>query len=265
MGMPARSIALFCAAASLLVWAEPGTGRRWAKYEREMQDPAEDPPDAWEKTEFAFARLRYRSYRDRYYRWRWGIDANKSDRQFIQGLRRLTRIHARSVEEIVDIESDEIFDWPWIYAVGAGDWSFSDEHAARMKKYFERGGFLVVDDFHNEREWAGFMEGISKALPGHSVIELDPRDHILHTVYDLSKRVRVPGLNVVHGDQIERNGIEPHWRAVVDDQGRVLVGIFFNQDLGDAWEWADIPEYPEQYASMAYRLGVNYIIYAMTH
>jgi hypothetical protein len=109
------------------------------------------------------------------------------------------------------------------------------------------------------------MEGISKALPGHAVIELDERDHIFHTVYDLSKRVRVPGLNVVHGDQIERGGIEPHWPAVVDGNGRVVVGIFFNQDLGDAWEWADLPDYPEQYASMAYRLGVNYVIYAMTH
>ncbi|MBM3735574.1 MAG: DUF4159 domain-containing protein [Acidobacteria bacterium] len=243
--------------------------RRWQQYEHEMQDPADDPPDAWEKTEFAFARLRYRSNRDRggrgWYRSRWGIDANKSERQFIQGLRRLTRVHARSVEQIVDIESDDMYDWPWLYAVGAGDWDFSPRHAERLKKFFERGGFLMVDDFHNEYEWAGFMEGIHQVLPGHAVIELAENDPIFHSVYDLSKRVRVPGLNVVHGDQIERGGIEPRWRAVVDDQGRVLVAICFNQDLGDAWEWADLPEYPEQYASMAYRLGVNYVIYALTH
>jgi hypothetical protein len=72
-------------------------------------------------------------------------------------------------------------------------------------------------------------------------------------------------LNVVHDDQIERGGIEPHFRAILDDKGRVIVGIFFNMDLGDAWEWADLPEYPEKYASMAFRLGINYIIYSMTH
>src|SRR6186997_3205462 len=96
--------------AVLLLTAQPGRpARRWAMYEREMQDPADDPPDAWDETEFAFARLRYRSDRDgggsRFRsRSRWGIDANKSDRQFLAGLRRLTRVNARSVEQIVDID-----------------------------------------------------------------------------------------------------------------------------------------------------------------
>lgn len=262
-----RVIAVIVVAVMAAAAQRSGGERRWAKYEHEMQNPAEDPPDAWEQTEFAFARLRYRSARDGfYYRGsRWGIDANKSERQFIQGLRRLTRVHARSVEQIVDVDSDEIYDWPWIYAVGVGDWSFNATQAARMRQYFDRGGFLIVDDFHNEREWARFMAGIEMILPGHQVIDIDPSDAIFHTVYDLAQRVRVPGLNVVHGDQIERGGIDPHWRAVVDSKGRVVVGIFFNMDLGDAWEWADLPEYPERYASMAYRLGVNYILYSMTH
>ena len=134
-----------------------------------------------------------------------------------------------------------------------------------MRAFFDRGGFFMVDDFHNEREWANFMAGMERIIPGCQAVELQDNDPIFHAVYDLSKRFRVPGLNVVHGDQIERGGIEPHWRAIFDDKGRVIVGIYFNQDLGDAWEWADIPEYPEKYASMAYRLGVNYVIYSMTH
>lgn len=268
-----RSIAAAAAAAIALLafgaWslAAAAGERRWARYEAEMQDPAEDPADAWEKTEFAFARLRYRSGRDG--RWRrgsrWGIDANKSDRQFVQGLRRLTRIHARSVEEIVDIDSDEIFNWPWIYAVGIGDWSLSDAHAQRLRQYFRRGGSLMVDDFHNEGEWASFMAGIQKVIPEYEVVELADTDSILHTAYDLTERFRVPGLNVVHGDQIERGGVVPHFRAIVDERGRVVVAICFNMDLGDAWEWADLPEYPEKYASMAYKIGVNYILYALTH
>jgi hypothetical protein len=270
------SVARIATAASVLalaaaVWAvsaapPQGGGRRWAKYENEMQNPADDPPDAWEKTEFAFARLRYRSGGGGRFRGgRWGIDANKSERQFIQGLRRLTRIHARSVEEIVDIDSDEIFDWPWIYAVGPGGWVLSESQAKRLRQYFERGGTLMVDDFHNESEWAGFMSGINQVLPGHEVVDLENGDQILHIAYDLSERYRVPGLNVVHGSQIERGGVDPHFRAVLDSKGRVQVQIFFNMDLGDAWEWADLPEYPEKYASMAYRLGVNYILYSLTH
>src|SRR5215475_1978871 len=91
---------------------------RWAQYEREMQDPVDDPPDAWEQTEFAFARLRYRSPRDGYFRRfaRWGTDSNKSERLFMMALRRLTRLHTRSTEEIVDVDSDEMFNWPFLYA-----------------------------------------------------------------------------------------------------------------------------------------------------
>ena len=259
--------------AVLLVTAQPGRpARRWAMYEREMQDPADDPADAWEETEFAFARLRYRSERDGGrggFRFRggsrWGIDANKSDRQFLAGLRRLTRVNARSVEQIVDIDSDEIYNWPFLYAVGIGDWRLSAEQAGRMRKYFDRGGFFVVDDFHNENEWASFMEGMRQIYPECEAVELRDGDAILHTVFDLQERFRVPGLNVVHGDQIERNGFEPHFRAILDDKGRVIVGIFFNMDLGDAWEWADDPEYPEAFASLAYRIGINYIVYSMTH
>ncbi len=264
--MTARRVLAALTLAVMLGSAQYGQRqRRWAMYESEMQNPADDPPDAYEETEFAFARLRFRSPRDGYYRSRWGTDANKSERQFIQGLRRLTRIHARSIEEIVDIDSDEIYNWPWLYAVAIGDWELSDSQVARLRYYFERGGFLMVDDFHGEREWRDFMDGIARVLPGHPVVELADDDPIFHVVYNLSERFRVPGLNVVHGSQIERGGIVPHWRGVLDEKGRVQVAICFNMDLGDAWEWADLPEYPERYAALAYRMGINYVTYAMTH
>lgn len=242
-----------------------GGNRRWERYEPEMQDPADDPPDAWVDAEFVFARLRYRSPRNWGGYARWGIDANKSERQFLQGVRRLTRIDARSVEEILDLSSDSVYDFPWLYAVSPGDWSISDAEGARLREHFGRGGSLMVDDFHNEREWATFMAGIDKMCPGATVIEIADDDPIFHVLYDLDERVRVSGLNVVHGSQIERGGVHPHWRAVLDAKGRVVVAAWFNQDLGDAWEWADLPDYPEKYASMAYKLGINSIIYAMTH
>ena len=234
-------------------------------YEHEMQNPVNDPPDAWEETEFAFARLRFRSFRDGWYRARWGTDANKSERQFIEGLRRMTTIHARSVEHIVDIESDEIFDWPWLYAVGIGHWELSESHVERLRSYFARGGFLMVDDFHGSREWGDFMAGVERILPGHQVVELEDDDPIFHTAFNLSERHEVPGLQIIRGQMWERGGVGPHWRAVLDDKGRVQIAICFNMDVGDAWEWADHPQYPQRYASLAYRIGINYILYAMTH
>lgn len=260
--------ASFAALVFLVSWsyAQRALGeRRWAAYEYEMQNPVDDPPDAWEDTEFAFARLRFRAVRGGWGRSRWGIDANKSDRQFIQGVRRLTRVHTRSVEHIVDIDSDEIYDWPWLYAVAVGDWEISQPQAARLRNYFDRGGFLVVDDFHAEWEWANFMAGVRRIFPSRDVVELKDDDPIFHTVFDLKERHRIPGLNVVNGPGYERGGVVPHWRGILDDNGRVQIAICFNMDLGDAWEWADHPEYPERYASLAYRLGINYIIYALTH
>jgi hypothetical protein len=249
--------------ASMLLLGGNGQ-RRWSQYEREMQDPVDDPPDAWEKTEFAFGRLRYRSSRNGWYQ-RWGIDCNKSDRIFMNALRRLTRIHARSVEHIVDVESDEIFDWPWMYAVSVSDWKLTDAQAARLRQYFDRGGFLMVDDFHGPSEWMRFAEGLRKIYPNPDVVEL-PSDHpIFHTVYSMSKRIQIPGANVVHGPGYERDGVEPHWMGVLDEKRRVVIAICFNHDVGDAWEFADSTEYPEHIASEAFRLGVNYVMYAMTH
>jgi hypothetical protein len=241
--------------------------RVWERYEAEMQDPVDDPPDAGRKAEFALGRLRYRSALDfrsgRYARW--GIDANKGDRIFIRLLSRLTRIDAEPIETIVDIDSDAIFDHPWLLAISVGDWQLSPSQAARLRKYFDRGGFLMVDDFHNDTEWEVFMEGMRQIYPDAQVMELDASHPAFHVLYDFKQLVRVPGANVVHGSGIERGGVVPHWRAVVDSKGRIIVAICFNMDIGDGWEFADDPEYPAQFSTEAIRLGVSYAIYAMTH
>ena len=174
-----------------------GRPDRWAQYEREMQDPVPDPPDAWVEAEFAVGRLRFHSPFDGFRRRRWGTDANKGDRIFSAMLRRLTRLHVRSVEQIVDIDSDDMFDWPWLFAVGVGDWELSDSEVARLREYFDRGGFLMVDDFHNEREWAVFAEGIQRVLPNSHIVELTTEDQIFHTAYDINELYQVSGFNIL--------------------------------------------------------------------
>lgn len=231
------------------------------------ENPAPVPPDAYEKTEWAFARLMYPSGRSMWgYRGSWTTDFPKADRQFVQGVRRLTRIHTRSTEQVVDLDTDEIFNWPWVYAVEVGHWNLNDAQCKKLREYLLRGGFLMVDDFHGTYEWEVFMAGMSRVFPDRPVVEIDSKDAIMHVLYDLDERVQVPGIQYWYSGRIaEKDGIEPRWRGIYDDKGRIMVAICFNQDNGDAWEWADSPRYPEKYASQAYRMGINYIIYAMTH
>jgi hypothetical protein len=238
---------------------------KWWKYESEMQDPINDPPDANRPAEFAFARMRYRSSTDGFRGMRWGIDANKGDRLFIVALRRLSLIDAQSIEEVVDIGTDELFNWPFLYAVTPGDWRLTDSEAERLRKYFARGGFLVVDDIHNDREWGDFMAGVEQAIPGAIDDEIPTEDPIFQQTYDIRERIQISGYNIVRGNRYERGGYDARWRAVRDVKGRIVVAGWHNQDLGDAWEWADAPEYPEDLSNRAFRFGVNYVTYSMTH
>src|SRR5437764_1295951 len=171
--MTARRI-LLAPALALTVWGalygwQRNGQRRSEIYEPEMQSPsAEDPPDAWVEGEYAFARLRYRQYGGggfggRYRRRSsWGTDSNTAERHFMQGVRRLTRIDARSVEEIIDADSEEVFKWPWLYAVEVGHWQLSEPQAKRLRDYLDRGGFLMVDDFHGTQEWEVFMASLQR-------------------------------------------------------------------------------------------------------
>lgn len=226
------------------------------------------PQDWQEKTEFARARLKCPDIG----RWgrrglNWTIDYPRSDRHLMAGVRRLTRIHTRSVEQVVEVDDpDEIYNWPFLYAVEVGHWNLSDEQCKKLRDFLLHGGFLMVDDFHGTREWEVFMAGLERIFPDRPVVDLKNDDAIFHVLYDLDERFQVPGAQYLYsGSMYEQDGYEAKWRGVYDDKGRVMVAICHNMDLGDAWEWSDDPRYPEKWASLAYRIAVNYTIYAMTH
>jgi hypothetical protein len=243
--------------------------RHSQRFESEMQDPVDDPPDASVKAEFAFGRLRYHAgYGGRGYgrRGSWGTDANRADRLFSTALRRLTRVDTRSVEEVIDVDEGPMLDYPWLYAVEVGRWSVTPEQGKRIREFLERGGFLMVDDFHGGFEWESFMEGMRQIYPDKPVVDIPNDDPIFHMVYDLSDRIQVPGAQYVRsGLTYERyDGFPAHWRGIYD-KGRVVVVICHNVDLGDAWQYADDPRYPEKFAAQAMRIGVSHVIYSMTH
>jgi hypothetical protein len=230
--------------------------------------------DSKAPSEFYWSRLRYSSRTDQYsglgggygYGESWSRDYPKADRQFLMALKRLTRIEARPTEQVVDLDSDDIFNYPWVYAVQVANWTFTDAEAKRLHDYLLKGGFLMVDDFHGTADWDRFMAGMRMVLPDRPIEDLSDQDEIFHGLYDLSERFQVPGEQYVwSGRTYEKDGYVPKWRAIRDDKGRVMVAICHNMHLGDAWEWADDPRYPENFASMAFRVGLDYIMYGMTH
>jgi Domain of unknown function (DUF4159) len=237
------------------------------------------PPDWNQKTEWTRARLHYPSV---FGARRWGLDLNwttdypRSDRHLLEGVRRLTRIETRSVEQVVDLDgTDDVYNWPMMYAVEVGHWNLPDSQTAQLREFLLRGGFLMVDDFHGDEpyhgvssEWQVFLASIQRVFPDRQIEDLDSKNPIFHTVYDLDDRFQVPGWQWTYsGRTFEAGytGMTPHWRGILDDKGRVMVAICHNMDLGDAWEWSDDPRYPEKWASLAYRIAMNYFVYDLTH
>jgi hypothetical protein len=238
------------------------------------------PPDYMEKTEWAFARLMYpaiaggrygRGFRFGGSQWSqgfsiWTQDYPRADRHFSQAIRRLTRIHVRSVEQPVNLDDGDEYDWPWLYAVQTGHWKLTDEQAKGMREYLLRGGFFMCDDFWGEDEWSVFMDSMRRVFPEREVVDLPNADQIFHAVYDLDDRYQVASEgSVQRGRSFKCEPCPDRWRGIYDDHGRVMVAITFQSDVGDSWEWADAPYYPERYAALGIRIGVNYVVYAMTH
>ncbi len=256
--------------------------RPWRLYpSMEPYDNISMPDNAQEKTEWVFARLMYPQHPNarfgRFHRfggfdWReggtsWTQDYPRADRHFAQALRRLTRVHARSLEQPVNLDDEnDVFNWPWLCAGEMGDWKLTDSQVKALREYLLRGGFLMLDDFWGTEEWDRFYESMSRVFPDRPIVEIEDQDSIFHTVYNLDDRYQVPGEWALRRGTTYRNdGETPHWRGIYDDKGRVMVAMSFNSDLGDSWEWADDPNYPEKYSALGIRVGVNYVVYSMTH
>ncbi len=272
--------ALWTAAGSLVLLATALAQRPFREYPGNEYENFPLPPDWQQKTEWAFARLMYppaygrRGGFGRFGRFgdwtqgssSWTTDYPRSDRHFAQALRRLTRVNTRSVEQPVNLDEGDQYDWPWLYAVEVGHWNLTDDQAKSLREFLLRGGFFMCDDFHGTREWEVFLASMRRVFPDRPIVDLPNGEAIFHSIYDLDDRFQVPGAQFLRSGQTwEFDGYHDAWRGIYDDKGRVMVAICHNMDLGDSWEWADEPRYPEKYSGMGIRIGVNYVVYAMTH
>ena len=261
-----------------LVTALYGFQRPWRNFPGVEYETFPIPPDFQEKTEWTFARLMYPpvgringGFEIAPGGWthggsNWTMDYPRSDRHLLQAVRRLTRLHTRSVEQPVNLDEGDQYDWPWLYAVEVGHWDLTDDQARGLREFLLRGGFFMCDDFHGTVEWEFFAASMSKVFPDRPIVDLENANPIFHTVYDLDERYQVPGMQFVHSHRIyEKDGYVARWRGIYDDSGRLMVAICHNMDLGDSWENADEPLYPEKFSALGIRIGVNYLTYAFTH
>ncbi len=258
-----------------------GAGLALGRGERDVAaaEPQERPG------EFDLVRLEYDSeggvgeaYYTAYGRvWqRWETDFPEAEQNFAVRIGELTRIQVGQAGTSVRLTDDRIFDHPLVYLSDVGWIRLSEEERERLAEYLRRGGFAWIDDFWGDAEWDSFAREMSAALPDARWREV-PLDHpVLHTVFDLDEVPQVPARDFADSEL----GREPpglhrppvgsmdraNLRGYFDADGRLLVLATHNTDLGDGFEREAYGQFFfEKYSTRAYALGVNIIVYAMTH
>jgi hypothetical protein len=199
----------------------------------------------------------------------WSIDWPDAEEHFTDGVSRYTTIDIAPDSRHIGLDDDTLFDHPWLFAQQVGRWHLSEAEILKLRQYLLRGGFMVADDFHGPQQWQVFSQVIEQALHEYPIVDIPAGDELLHVLYELEQRTQIPGRRHLYYDgdgvAVQMPHSPPRWRGVYDDHGRLMVAINFNMDMGDAWEHADDPVYPLPMTSLAYRFGINYLLYAMTH
>ena len=221
--------------------------------------------------EYAFARIMYSSPHSPYNAWfggAWRVDYPEADYNFMEGIHlwASTNLHLASQPVQIRPTDPKIYDYPFVYIVEPGHLELTDSDAAALREYLLRGGFLMLDDFHGEYEWAHARGELKKIFPEYEPKDLPITHPIFHSYFDLDQVIQVPGVAaLIRGVTYEHGGVTPHYRGVEDKNGRLMIFMTFNCDLGDAWEWVNDPRYPARYGVIAYKIGINVIIYSMSH
>ena len=256
-GIQRRTLLLFFTAAILLgpVLAQ----RQYSERQLLIHDLSTNrqPPDG---TEFVFARVRYNTGpRYRYFGGTgWAHDYPVAEEHILQIADEATTINLNNMSYvIVDLESPELFKYPFIYFSEVGEMDMTDSEASNLREYLNRGGFAMVDDFDRQVLLNWFQRQMQKVFPDRPFVEMKIEHPIFSTFYDI-KTLDVESANSPRGEIAKFYGY-------YDDQGRLCMIINHNNDLGDYWEWIDQSVYPLAPSTEALRFGINYILYAMTH
>lgn len=220
---------------------------------------------------FTFPRLRFNPIWWGFGPHYWGLDL-KWNHDYPRGESHLMKIMAELTTlevnqgggNIYRLDDPELFKYPWAYICETGFWNPTDKEAAALRAYLLKGGFLVVDDILDPypygRQWQNFVAGMRRVLPEGQLIQLDASHPIFDSFFHLEK------LDFKHPNFPEL--VNPVYYGIFQDNDpakRLMVVVNYNNDIGEFWEWSDQGFFPIELTNDAYKLGVNYIIYGMTH
>ena len=232
------------------------------------------PDDRYAGLQWRFVRIKYhyvtegtRFQQQEYYGEPWYIDAPAAEQNLSRRVKTATAIQ---VEDpiVLALDDPRLFTYPWIYFVEPGNLKMLDSDVATLREFLLRGGTAMFDDFHGPIEWANLESELRRVFPDRKIIDLPPAHPIFHCFYQFDAFPQTPGLgSFLQGRTWEKGGYVAHLRAIEDDNGRAMVLINWNVDMGDGWEWSNAADYPGyiKFTAMAYRMGINEIVYALTH
>jgi Domain of unknown function (DUF4159) len=245
-----------------------------------LQPPAgaqlPDAPDAGRLAglQWRFVRIKYHfigenttTIAEDFYGEPWYIDAPAAEQNLTRRVKSATAIQ---VEEplVMALDDRRLFTYPWIYFVEVGNLKMTDSDVATLREFLLRGGTATFDDFHGPIEWDNLASELSRVFPDRKIVDF-PKDHPVYSCfYRLDGFPQVPGLgSFLAGRTWEKGGYVSHLRTILDDNGRPMLFINWNTDMGDGWEWSNAEDYPGyvKYTSMAYHMEINEIVYALTH
>jgi hypothetical protein len=197
----------------------------------------------------------------------WLIDGPAAEQNLSRRIKTATAIDVQD-PIVMTLDDPRLFTYPWIYIVEPGNLKLSESDAKTLREFLLRGGTVTFDDFHGPFEWEHFVSEIKKVFPDREIVDF-PKDHPVYSCfYKLDGYPQVAGLgSFMAGRTWEKGGYVAHLRTIFDDTNRPMMFINWNTDMGDGWEWSNAEDYPGyiKYTSMAYRMGINEVVYALTH
>jgi hypothetical protein len=231
------------------------------------------PDDRYAGLQWRFVRIKYHfitegtHIQQDFYGEPWYIDAPAAEQNLSRRVKTATAIQ---VEDpiVLPLDDPRLFEYPWIYFVEPGNLKMLDSDVPILREFLLRGGHAYFDDFHGAFEWDNLVKELKRVFPDREIVEV-PKDHpVFSCFYKIDSYPQVAGLgSFLAGRSWEKGGFVPHLRTILDDNGRPMMFINWNTDMGDGWEWSNAEEYPGylKYTAMAYRMGINEIVYALTH
>jgi hypothetical protein len=197
----------------------------------------------------------------------WLIDGPAAEQNLSRRLKTATSIDVQD-PIVLTLDDPRLFANPWIYFVEPGNLKLDQNEAKTLREFLLRGGTALFDDFHGPYEWDHFVTEMEKVFPDREIVDI-PKDHpVFSCFYKLDGYPQIAGLgSFLAGRSWEKGGFVAHLRTIFDDAGRPMLFINWNTDMGDGWEWSNAEDYPGyiKYTSMAYRMGINEVVYALTH